>query len=148
VAEISSGVDYLVKQRIELPVQKKTETKPYLDLQYDFGIFFVEAGLEQTITQSDTSKYNDRAVSVSVGKPERFVLSLRAEKRDRVPEWLIPKLGEETFWPMLELTIDLTTRHSLRVRVGGEKGGLVCSGGVCRFEEPFRGVKLVLTSIF
>ncbi len=148
VSEINIGLDYLVKQRIELPVQKKTETKPYLDLQYDFGSFFVEAGYEQTMTQSDTSKYNDRAVSASVGKPERFVISLRVEKRDRVPEWLVPKLGEETFWPMLELTLDLTTRHNLRIRVGGEKGGLVCSGGVCRFEEPFRGVKLVLTSIF
>ncbi len=148
LSEVSIGMDYLVKQRIELPIQKKTETKPYLDLQYDFGSFFVEAGYEQTMIQSDTSKYNDRAVSVSVGRPERFVISLRVEKRDRVPEWLIPKLGEETFWPMLELSLDLTTRHNLRVRMGGEKGGLVCSGGVCRFEEPFRGVKLVLTSIF
>jgi len=148
LSEVSFGVDHLIKQRIELPVQKKTETKPYIDLQYDFGSFFVETEFEQTTTQSDTSKYNDRAVSISIGKPEKFVLTLRGEKRDRVPEWLIPKLGEETFWPMLELSLDLTTRHNLRLRIGGEKGGLVCSGGVCRFEEPFRGVKAVLTSIF
>ncbi len=148
LSEITFGVDHIIKQRIELPVQKKTETKPYLELQYDFGIFFVETGLEQTMVTSDTSKYNDRALSISVGKPERFVITLRGEKRDRVPEWLIPKLGEETFWPMLELSLDLTTRHNLRLRIGGEKGGLVCSGGVCRFEEPFRGVKAVLTSIF
>jgi hypothetical protein len=148
LSEVSFGIDHIVKQKIELPVQKKTETKPYLELQYDFGMFFVEAGLEQTMVTSDTSRYNDRAVSISIGKPERFVITLRGEKRDRVPEWLIPKLGEETFWPMLELSLDLTTRHNLRLRIGGEKGGLVCSGGVCRFEEPFRGVKAVLTSIF
>ncbi|MCX7994672.1 MAG: DUF6029 family protein [candidate division WOR-3 bacterium] len=148
LSEITIGVDYLVKQKIELPVNKKTETKPYLDLQYDFGTFFIELGLEQTFTTSDTSKYNDRAASVSVGKPERFVLTLRVEKRNRVPGWLIEKLGKETFWPMLELSLDLTTRHNLRLRIGGEKGGLVCSGGVCRFEEPFRGIKAVLTSIF
>ena len=64
------------------------------------------------------------------------------------PDWLIPKLGDETGWPMVELSLDLTNRHNLRLRVGAEKGGLVCSGGVCRFEEPFKGVKLVLTSIF
>ncbi len=148
LSEISFGVDHIIKQKIELPVQKKTETKPYLELQYDFGTFFVEAGLEQTMVTSDTSDYTDRAASISIGKPERFVLTLRAEKRDRVPTWLIEKLGEETFWPMLELSLDLTTRHNLRLRIGGEKGGLVCSGGVCRFEEPFRGVKAVLTSIF
>ena len=39
-------------------------------------------------------------------------------------------------------------KHNLRIRVGGEKGGLVCMGGVCREEEPFRGIKVVLTSIF
>lgn len=148
LSEATIGFDYIVKQKIELPVQKKTEAKPYLELQYDFGAFFIEAGLEQTTVTSDTSKYNDRALSISIGKPERFVITLRGEIRNRVPEWLIPKLGEETFWPMLELSLDLTTRHNLRLRIGGEKGGLVCSGGVCRFEEPFRGVKAVLTSIF
>ncbi|MGQ9816384.1 MAG: hypothetical protein ACUVQ3_00295 [bacterium] len=148
LSEVSFGIDYIVKQKIELPVERKIETKPYLELQYDFGTFFIESGLEQTRVNADTSTYHDRAISLSIGRSARFVITLRTEKRDRVPECLIPKLGEETFWPMLELSLDLTTRHNLRLRIGGEKGGLVCSGGVCRFEEPFRGVKAVLTSIF
>ncbi len=146
--EITIGAERTIKQGIELPVRKKIETKPYVEATYDFGGLFVDAGYEHIFVNSDTSDYFDHAVSVSIGKPERFVVSLRLERRNRVPAWLIPKMGEETFWPMLELSYDITTRHNLRVRLGAEKGGLVCSGGVCRFEEPFRGVKLVLTSIF
>jgi hypothetical protein len=147
--EITVGIERVIKQGIELPIQEKIETKPYIDLTYDFGSFFVDLGYEHNLVSSDTSDYYDHAASLSVGKPEMFVLSVRYERRSRVPpDWLIPKLGEGRSWPMVELSLDLTRRHNLRVRVGAEKGGLVCSGGVCRFEEPFRGVKLVLTSMF
>lgn len=146
--EITGAVERLVKQDIEPPVEKKIELKPHAELTYDFGTFFIDLGYEHTFVTSDTSDYYDHAGSFSIGKPEMFVLSVRYERRSRVPQWLEPKLGSETSWPMVELTLDLTHRHNLRVRVGAEKGGLVCSGGVCRFEEPFRGVKLVLTSLF
>jgi hypothetical protein len=146
--EITTAVERVTKQLIEPPVDKKIETKPYIDMTYDFGTFFIEAGYEHNFITSDTSDYYDHAASISVGKPELFVLSVRYERRNRVPDWLIPKLGDETAWPMVELSLDLTNRHNLRIRAGAEKGGLVCSGGVCRFEEPFKGVKLVLTSIF
>ena len=146
--EITTAIERVTKQQIEPPVEKKIETKPYIDITYDFGTFFIEAGYEHNLISSDTSDYYDHAASLSIGKPELFVLSVRYERRNRVPDWLIPKLGDETGWPMVELSLDLTNRHNLRLRVGAEKGGLVCSGGVCRFEEPFKGVKLVLTSIF
>jgi hypothetical protein len=146
--EITTAVERVTKQGIELPIETKIETKPYFDVTYDFGTFFMEAGYEHNFVSSDTSDYYDHAASLSIGKPELFVLSVRYERRSRVPDWLISKLGSETAWPMVELSLDLTNRHNLRLRVGAEKGGLVCSGGVCRFEEPFKGVKLVLTSIF
>lgn len=146
--EVTGGVDKVVKQGIEEPVEKKTETKPYIEVTYNFGSFFIESGYQIEFVSSDTSDYHDQALSVAIGKPEAFVLTLRYERRNRIPDWLIDKLGEETSWPLVELSLDLTTRHNLRIRAGGEKGGLVCSGGVCRFEEPFRGVKLSLTSIF
>lgn len=145
--EVTAAVERITKQGIEPPVEKKTETKPYIDVTYNFGTFFIETGYEHNFISSDTSDYYDHAASISIGKPELLVLSLRYERRNRVPGWLVPKLGDETAWPMVELSLDLTNRHNLRVRVGAEKGGLVCSGGVCRFEEPFKGIKLVLTSI-
>lgn len=148
--EVTAAIEKIVKQGIEVPIEKKTETKPHLEISYNFGSFFVgsEYGIE--FVSSDTSDYYDQALSLSVGKPELFVLTLRYERRNRAPQWLVDleKIGAETSWPLAELSIDLTTRHNLRIRAGAEKGGLVCTGGVCRFEEPFKGIKLVLTSIF
>jgi hypothetical protein len=146
--ELIAAIEKTVKDQIELPIIKKTEFKPYLEATYDFGNFFIEGGYEHNFITSDTSKYYDHALSVSIGKAELFQFTLRYERRNRIPAWLLNKLGSEKSWPMAELSLDLTSKHNLRVRVGGEKGGLVCSGGVCRFEEPFKGIKVVLTSIF
>lgn len=148
--EITAAIEKIVKQGIEVPIVKKTETKPHLEVSYNFGSFFVgsEYGIE--FVSSDTSDYYDQALVLSIGKPEAFVFTVRYERRSRAPQWLVDleKIGPETSWPLAELSLDLTTRHNLRIRAGAEKGGLVCTGGVCRFEEPFKGVKLVLTSIF
>jgi len=148
--EILGEVDRLVKQQIELPIVKKTETKPYLGATYNFGELFLEGEYEIDFEQADTSKYFDNSLAVSVGKSELFSFTLKYEIRNRAPEWLVAskKIGPETSWPMAELSLDLTSKTNLRIRVGAEKGGLVCSGGVCRFEEPFKGVKVVLTTIF
>jgi hypothetical protein len=146
--EFTVSVDRLVKDSIELPVNTKTELKPYVDLSYDFGPFYMEGDFERDMITADTSDYYDQAVSWSIGKPEAFALTLRYERRNRVPEWLIEKISDETQWPLVQLSIDLTSRHNLRIRAGAEKGGLVCMGGVCRWESPFKGIKAVLTSTF
>jgi len=146
--EIMGGMERITKQQIELPINKKTETKPYLGATYNLGEFFVEGEYEHDFITTDTSRYYDHALSVSIGKSELFQFTLRYERRSRTPDWLVSKLGTEKSWPMAELSLDLTSKHNLRIRVGGEKGGLVCSGGVCRFEEPFKGIKVVFTSTF
>jgi hypothetical protein len=146
--EILGAIERVVKEQIELPIETKTEFKPWLEGTYNFGESFVEATYEHDLVTADTSKYYDHSLAVSIGKSELFQFTLRYERRNHTPAWLINKLGTDKSWPMAELSLDLTSKHNLRVRVGGEKGGLVCSGGVCRFEEPFKGVKIVLTSIF
>ena len=51
-------------------------------------------------------------------------------------------------WPMFEVVWSITERNVLRARIGAERGGYTCSGGVCRFESPFTGAKLQLISRF
>ncbi|MCX7785319.1 MAG: DUF6029 family protein [candidate division WOR-3 bacterium] len=146
--EVNGMIERNVKDKIELPILKKTELKPSLEATYNFNAFFLDAGYEHNFISADSSKYFEHALSVSIGKSELFQLTLRYERRNRIPNWLLSKLGVEKHWPMAELSLDITNKHNLRVRIGSEKGGLVCSGGVCRFEAPFKGVKIVLTSIF
>jgi hypothetical protein len=60
----------------------------------------------------------------------------------------VEKITREKSWPLAELSWDITNRHNLRVLAGAMRGGVICTGGVCRFEVPFKGVRVALTSLF
>jgi len=47
-----------------------------------------------------------------------------------------------------ELTANITDAFQAKIFVGTLKGGQVCSGGQCRYEDPFDGVKLNLVYRF
>ncbi|RMF07564.1 MAG: hypothetical protein D6762_07275, partial [Candidatus Neomarinimicrobiota bacterium] len=52
-------------------------------------------------------------------------------------------------WVALEVVLNLNPRNRLTLLYGSQKGGLVCSNGVCRYVGAFDdGFKLTLTSIF
>ena len=70
-------------------------------------------------------------------------VTLTGELRDRELEH---RPGKE--WRSAQVDWDMTQNHRLTLMVGSEKGGFVCSGGVCRYEQPFDGVKVLLTSRF
>lgn len=56
--------------------------------------------------------------------------------------------GEGRYWPSFETTIDFSQIHKARVFIGHERGGLRCTSGSCRWVNPFKGVKIDLTSQF
>ncbi len=48
------------------------------------------------------------------------------------------------YWLTGQVTWHLGTNHDLTLFYGNERGGEVCSGGVCRTEPPFDGLKILL----
>ncbi len=50
------------------------------------------------------------------------------------------------YWLSGEITVHLGLDHDLTLYYGNQRGGLVCSGGVCREELPFDGLKITLES--
>ena len=48
-------------------------------------------------------------------------------------------------WPVVGGTYRIG-RHTLGAQYGWERGGVVCTGGVCRFINPFTGFRMFLTS--
>ena len=60
----------------------------------------------------------------------------------------IPEYANEDRWILGDLTLKLTEDHELRIQQGQQRGGLVCAGGVCRYEIPFQGTKIIFTSRF
>lgn len=56
--------------------------------------------------------------------------------------------GDARYWPSVESTFQIQDNHQLRLLIGHERGGLRCTGGVCRWVNPFKGFKLTFTSQF
>jgi len=157
--EILAQTEYIIRDKIEAIVlsgqtvsYKKQEVKPMLELTYDLGSFYVEASFEMGRYTVEAlalkSTYMDQDVSIAVGKPEFMVLTLKYGWRDRTPYWLIDKITREKSWPLVELSWDISNRHNLRILAGAMRGGVICTGGVCRFEVPFKGIRLTMTSLF
>ena len=49
-------------------------------------------------------------------------------------------------WPVVGGTYRIGRTHTLGAQYGWERGGVICTGGVCRFINPFTGFRLSLTS--
>ena len=52
----------------------------------------------------------------------------------------------EDNWPQGFISLRLGQSHTLLASYGAERGGLNCTGGICRVVPPFKGVRLTLTS--
>ncbi|MGB9824285.1 MAG: DUF6029 family protein [Candidatus Hydrothermia bacterium] len=55
----------------------------------------------------------------------------------------LARFENENFWPYLEIRRNFEYGYFL-LGVGAQKGGLVCSGGICRYVNPFKGLKVSL----
>jgi hypothetical protein len=58
----------------------------------------------------------------------------------------VSEFGNEDLWLSLQLSWTFGYNHDLLIKVGEERGGIVCSGGVCHYEPPFAGVRVELVS--
>ena len=55
---------------------------------------------------------------------------------------------DRSVWAMFEVKSLLADDLELGVSLGSERGGLKCSGGVCRVEPEFSGARVRLTTYF
>jgi hypothetical protein len=60
----------------------------------------------------------------------------------------IDEFDNHDTWITLELACMFGYDHDLKLKIGDERGGITCSGGVCRYEPPFSGVRLEFNSRF
>lgn len=128
----------------EPDVDRKTELTPHIEFMSSIGIFSLKAGFNSRIVEIDTVKFMDNGVSLDVGIFSYLTISGRWEIRDKE----VSLESEGTEWKVAELRWDISDAHTLNIMAGSEKGGLICSGGICRVEEPFEGIKVNLFSRF
>jgi hypothetical protein len=52
------------------------------------------------------------------------------------------------YWIKGELTYKFNSQNQVIVSYGGERGGIQCSSGICRYVNPFNGFRLTLINNF
>jgi len=57
-------------------------------------------------------------------------------------------LNKLKFYPAMELKSKINTSTELTFFLGKERGGKVCRNGSCRYQNPFEGIKVNLTTFF
>jgi hypothetical protein len=94
-------------------------------------------------TGAEEEDFIDKKLSLSYTFSPYGTLTLTGEIRDKETEH---EPGKE--WRSAQVDWDITQNHRLTLTIGSEKGDFVCSGGVCRYEPPFDGVRAILSSTF
>jgi hypothetical protein len=82
-------------------------------------------------------RYNEIRTGLS-WVPSGFV-NLYAEME--ISDQRLPEYENQSRWGRAGAVINLGPGQKLEVSAGQNKGGLVCSGGYCRYEPPFKGFK-------
>jgi hypothetical protein len=146
-------LNHMVQQNVELHVLSRGTDKPAVLVNYLAGEHTLAFEGEYnfvTETRDDSpadsfQKYHESALTFSYGYGAALLFTLGWQYVDKKLD--LRYAGEQS-WPMFDVSWSITERNVLRARVGAERGGYTCSGGVCRFESPFTGAKLQLISRF
>lgn len=135
--DIFSGIftfDHLILKGIEPGISRKEEYAPELALTF---VDFEVAGMEKFIKE-DSKNYRETRLSLSYTYRSNLTFTLIGENRT------INKYNEGTRWLLFEVSGNIGNNHNIILSYGSQKGGLTCSGGICRYEEPFEGFKISL----
>ncbi len=86
----------------------------------------------------------------------RYFNALLTLEFTRSPTWTIftrveysttnTEESQRHFWPVIGAAYRIGTAHTITAQYGAERGGVVCTGGVCRLINPFEGFRLEVTS--
>jgi len=143
--------NHMVQRNIELHVASRATDKPTVHVNYLLGQHTFALEAEYNIVAEDTGhmvepwQYHESALTFSYGYGEALLFTVGWQYVDMK---LDRRYNGEQSWPVFETVWSITDRNMLRVRVGAERGGYTCSGGVCREEAPFNGIKAQLISTF
>jgi len=102
---------------------------------------------EQQWVRDDTnpvrSDFYNQLFSLSVSKSPIAALTIRYEFT--TDEGTVDARKD---WTVLDVSVRIGNSHTITLAVGGDRGGQVCSNGVCRIFLPFLGFRTSITSYF
>lgn len=112
----------------------------YLEAHSEFNFKVpIELGFKITRSQEDSIKYWMTEITYGLNLFENLSASFQIEYSTKK----IPRFNNENFWATFEV-IYRFENGSIALSYGKRRGGLVCSGGMCRILPSFDGLKLGL----
>lgn len=135
--------EHIKTTALEEGVSFRREMKPILELRFYARRNFTLTSSINFVREGEDS-YQERGISLSADLFNDFTLTLNYEMATKP----VKRYDYDKRWFLGEVSLSLLDNLVLRLRFGEEKGGLVCSGGVCRYEPPFSGIKSVLLMRF
>jgi hypothetical protein len=142
--------NHMLQHNVELGTDERVTDKPvvhvnFLTGQHTLAFEGEYAFVHERSTVGEEWQYHETALALSYGYGTALLFTVGYQNVDLK---LDKRYNGEQHWPMFETVWSITQRNILRVRIGAERGGYTCSGGVCRFEAPFKGIKVQLISRF
>jgi len=131
----------IVLDSVDIHFAKREELEAEISSSYQFSHYHVVDSY-LLMRRVDTKDLWFLDIGTGVANTVGF-LTLYADYLWRSKEVLQESLDRE--WLGAGLKIELADKLFLDVWKGKEKGGLICSGGICRYVAPFDGYKIKLT---
>ena len=128
-----------------LPHEQSSTTIPVrieymLDEEYSVGVNLEQQFYHDSFSR-ETPEYFNEFVSVTFARAANWSATVRMEYTTDKGD----PSGKD-FWRTIEFAYRLGNDHIATVSYGTERGGLVCTSGICREILPFDGVRLSLLS--
>ncbi|MCX7836392.1 MAG: DUF6029 family protein [candidate division WOR-3 bacterium] len=132
--------EYHQKKGVEIKVDLSRELKFVNETKLSFNDHTFGLEIPLSFVYDDNLKYNDYGIIFEYEYNPYFIFTIGYQKTTQK----VAKYDFEDKWLLVEGTFFITQNIIWRIRIGKERGGLVCFGGVCRYEAPFSGIKTSL----
>lgn len=112
-----------------------------LELQNVFDSKKQTAGVDSLGLAPYSGKYNNVLLTLEYSRSPRWAVNTRIEWTTTDKEQ-----GGRRIWPVIGGTYRIGDAHTVGLQYGAERGGVVCTGGVCRLINPFSGLRFTVVS--
>ncbi|MEO5931837.1 MAG: DUF6029 family protein [Candidatus Kapaibacterium sp.] len=110
-----------------------------LELQHIYDSQKERAGTD-SLAAAD-GRFNNVLLTLEYAHSPKWAVNTRIEWTTTDQEQ-----GGRRIWPVVGATYRIGDAHTIGVQYGAERGGVVCTGGVCRLINPFDGFRLTIVS--
>ncbi len=108
----------------------------------------VQINRHYSIGISPSSKWGIVLNLDNTSTEDRLILE-KGRKESSLEKMLMKIIDMDLTWASLEAVYNISDNHRLTVMYGSQRGGVLCSNGVCRYIQPFEdGIKFNLISNF